>query len=379
MNKHIIIVIMFALSLTFVQAQSKFVKKAETDSPQLLQEGTTKAWCPICGMNLKMFYKTSHALELEDGSFHQYCSIRCLAMDLHDYPGQIDHVQVIDFRSERFIPVRDAYYVVGSKVPGTMTKVSKLAFTSKQEAEKFSKKMKGKEILRFEEVLALSRKQMQADNAMLMKKKKSIVFPKGEKLYLKLCEGLGTLPTFESMVVMKAYLKAQSNCKTLDEKQLQMLALYIWTFKQNQPTGDNSKTLAIPVPKGEKCPVCGMFVYKYPRWVAVLDVTVNDQHKKLYFDGVKDLVKFYHDPQKWENFEKITIQDIMVTDYYRQTALDGKNALYVIGSDILGPMGHELIPFDSKAQANVFLNDHSGTQIVKFDEITRQMIIKLDN
>ena len=42
--------------------------------------------------------------------------------------------------------------------------------------------------------------------------------------------------------------------------------------------------------KKDKCPVCGMFVAKYPDWVAQVRFT-NGQ--TAYFDGVKDLCKFY--------------------------------------------------------------------------------------
>ena len=41
--------------------------------------------------------------------------------------------------------------------------------------------------------------------------------------------------------------------------------------------------------KQEKCPVCGMFVYKYPDWTA--QIIFSDQ-SQFYFDGVKDLFKY---------------------------------------------------------------------------------------
>ena len=225
----------------------------------------------------------------------------------------------------------------------------------------------------------MARTHMQADNAMLMKKKQSLVFPKGAKLFNKFASDLGQLPTFGSIGDLKAHLKTQTCCQALDEKKLQMLALYILNFKQHQHSDGQSEAQVIPVPKDEKCPVCGMFVYKYPRWVAVLDININDQSKKLYFDGVKDLMKFYQAPQKWGKYAEVEFKGILVTDYYRQTALNGQKAVYVIGSDILGPMGHELIPFELESQAEVFLNDHGGSRIIKFNEITEQIIADLDN
>ena len=44
--------------------------------------------------------------------------------------------------------------------------------------------------------------------------------------------------------------------------------------------------------KGEKCPVCGMFVYKYPDWVA--ELLFADGSFEV-FDGAKDLFRYYFD------------------------------------------------------------------------------------
>ena len=50
-----------------------------------------------------------------------------------------------------------------------------------------------------------------------------------------------------------------------------------------------SESVKLKPDKQEKCPVCGMFVYKYPDWTA--QVIFNDQ-SRFYFDGVKDLFKY---------------------------------------------------------------------------------------
>ncbi len=377
MYKRLILVFALLLSVTALAGQTKFIKSAQTDAATLLQSGDTKTWCPVCGMNLNMFYKTNHAMELADGTTHQYCSLRCLAVDLKEHPDRVAYAKVVDVKSEKFIPVKDAYYVIGSKVPGTMTRESKIAFASKRDAKKFSRKQGGKAILRFEAALDLARKQMQADNAMLMKKKKNMMLPKGKALYNKACKDLGDLPQFHSIAELKAFLKSQAGCKSLNEKQLQMLALYINSMNQHQHTAMH-KPKAIKTPEDQKCPVCGMFVYKYPRWAAVMNVTVQGKAKQLYFDGVKDLIKFYREPAKWGQYDDISVLSIVVTDYYRQESIFGEKAFYVIGSDISGPMGHELIPFDSKDQAEVFLKDHAGSQILTLDEITPQVIADLD-
>jgi nitrous oxide reductase accessory protein NosL len=38
------------------------------------------------------------------------------------------------------------------------------------------------------------------------------------------------------------------------------------------------------------------------------------------------------------------------------------SAYYVLGSDIYGPMGRELIPFEKEADAKEFIKDHQENQ-----------------
>jgi nitrous oxide reductase accessory protein NosL len=125
------------------------------------------------------------------------------------------------------------------------------------------------------------------------------------------------------------------------------------------------------ITKKSRCPVCGMFVAKYPQWLT--QVNMSDGSAE-YFDGVKDMVAFYFSPQQFGAAKGITPDNIFVRDYYSQAWGDGKKAMYVIGSDVYGPMGHELIPFSSQAGAESFLKDHHGTKIYSFSEITPELI-----
>ena len=128
--------------------------------------------------------------------------------------------------------------------------------------------------------------------------------------------------------------------------------------------------------KKDKCPVCGMFVYKYPDWVGEI---IFQDGSKSFFDGAKDLFKYYFNLKKY-NPQKTRddIAAIYVTEYYDMKLIDAKSAIYVIGSDVYGPMGKELIPFVSKADAEEFKKDHKGTRILKFEDINPGVIKKLD-
>jgi len=128
--------------------------------------------------------------------------------------------------------------------------------------------------------------------------------------------------------------------------------------------------------KKDKCPVCGMFVYKYPDWVAQIIFT---DGSVVFFDGAKDFFKFYFDIKKYspEKSQK-DIAVIYVTEYYEMKLTKAEDAFFVIGSDVYGPMGHELIPFASRADAEEFMNDHKGRRILKFEGVKPTVIKKLD-
>lgn len=362
-----IFILFFVTILSTVTLEAAKFSKASSN-PQLIQTGEGKIWCSVCGMNLKKFYKTSHAVILKDGTKKQFCSIRCLVAIWPQIKDRVKEILVVDAKSEKLIPAKKAYYVVGSKVKGTMSMVSKIAFLDLEDAKEFQK-VYGGEIVDFKKAFKTAQDNYKKDLAMLKKKKEKMIYPKGEKIYKKVCKEEIDKNRFNSLIQLKKYLKKSKVCGDLKGKKLQMLALYIWEAKEKK-----SKTSPITVPKEAKCIVCGMFVAKYPRWAAKV---VLEDKKELYFDGAKDMFKFLLEPQKY-GFTSLNVKDILINDYYHQNAINAKDAFYVIGSDVFGPMGNELIPFKNIDDAKTFMQDHKGKKILRFHEITKEEIERLD-
>jgi copper chaperone NosL len=126
----------------------------------------------------------------------------------------------------------------------------------------------------------------------------------------------------------------------------------------------------------DKCPVCGMFVEKYPDFIT--EIAFRDG-SVAFFDGAKDMFKYYLNMNKYNPRQKETdIEYVYVTDYYSLTLVDGLKAYYVQGSDVFGPMGRELIPFEKEREAREFLKDHKGKALLRFREITGPIIKGLD-
>ncbi|BBO92654.1 nitrous oxide reductase accessory protein NosL [Desulfosarcina ovata] len=132
-----------------------------------------------------------------------------------------------------------------------------------------------------------------------------------------------------------------------------------------------------PVPDStHKCPVCGMVVHRYPDFLA--SVTYADGHT-VYFDGAKDMFKYLFDLDRYDPNRRVEqIRRIRVTEYYDMVPMDAREAFYVVGSDVFGPMGHELIPLRTQADAREFKNDHHGRRILTFQQVKPATISRLD-
>lgn len=133
-----------------------------------------------------------------------------------------------------------------------------------------------------------------------------------------------------------------------------------------------SKPKAVePGPK-DRCATCGMFPAKYKQWIAQVHWKNGERN---YFDGSKCMFRALQNQAKYLPGKKADdLAAIYVTNYYTSKPIEGTGAFYVIGSDVLGPMGKELIAFSSMDEAKEFMTDHKGTGILRFKEVTPSVI-----
>ena len=358
-----LLIFLSALIVTNLSADEMF-QAVDPKDVTLVKTDSSKEFCNVCGMHLTKFYKTSHATEFKNGHKEQYCSLHCQAQIEEDHADKIKNIQVVDTNSLKFIDAKNAIYVVGSSKPGTMTPVSKYAFSTKEEAVKFQKEFGG-EIHTFDESLDMAKKALIKENNAIDEKRVPMAI-KGKKAFETMCD-TKQIKDFNSVGEAKQYLIDNNVCKNLNPQMMQAVAIYLYN-----PALASDKSKMIEVPSEAKCPVCGMYVSKYPKWVA--QIKINDGHVH-YFDGVKDMMKFYFEPAKYEHkHNNDQISEINVTDYYTLESTDGKKAFYVIGSNVYGPMGEELIPFKDEDQAKKFMADHFGKRILKFEEIKKEFL-----
>ncbi|WP_444455127.1 nitrous oxide reductase accessory protein NosL [Rhodobacter capsulatus] len=148
-------------------------------------------------------------------------------------------------------------------------------------------------------------------------------------------------------------------------------------FAQPQPARADAAPVDLPKPgPRDTCAVCGMFVARYPEWVATV---VFADGTTFYFDGPKDFFKFLEDVPKYAaGRSRDQIATMGVTDYYGVRQVAAAEALFAVGSDVLGPMGHEFVPLATEADAADFMKDHAGKHLFRFAEIPAGLPAKLD-
>lgn len=140
---------------------------------------------------------------------------------------------------------------------------------------------------------------------------------------------------------------------------------------------EKQRTDGVPKPTDkDKCPVCGMFITKYPDWTATI---LFRDGSRAFFDGPKDMYKYVLDLKRYAPSKKAEdINGIWVMDYYSISPIQAMKAWYVAGSDVFGPMGNELVPFNKESDAREFMKDHTGKKILRFSDITLDMVKALD-
>ena len=124
-------------------------------------------------------------------------------------------------------------------------------------------------------------------------------------------------------------------------------------------------------------PVYLLPLKKYPKWITEAKL---DNGKKVHFVSVKSMMTVYfHQPYfQRHKFIDGNITKLYVQDYINGKKIDAKNAVYLFGSNIVGPHGDDLIPFENREKAKIFQLKNGGTKILPFNKLSKGLIRYLD-
>ena len=100
--------------------------------------------CQVCGMWIDQYRHTRHVFTAKDGSQVMFCSLTCAAKYLKNHEPEMQQLQVADYLTAELVDTARAVYLVGSDAPPVMCNTSIIAFSSRQQAEKFQQQHGGR-------------------------------------------------------------------------------------------------------------------------------------------------------------------------------------------------------------------------------------------
>ena len=153
----------------------QFIPKSKPDPNPLQDELTKYPKCPYCGMDRKMWNHSRHLVHYDDDLVDGTCSLHCLAISLSiNLDRGPKAIYAADFGSDEkikpLVNVDDVTYLVGSDLPGTMTKQSKMAFAS-PDAARLALKRHGGDLVDVDMALTKAYLNMAQDTAMIRKRR----------------------------------------------------------------------------------------------------------------------------------------------------------------------------------------------------------------
>lgn len=120
------------------------------------------------------------------------------------------------------------------------------------------------------------------------------------------------------------------------------------------------------IPAGARCPVCGMYPARQPRWAAQIIFRDGAAH---YFDSPVNLFDFLHKVSRYDRH--YTSEDVVasyVRDFETGQWIDAHRAYFVHGSDAAGPMRNADLPaFSRRDAAAAFADRHRGSVLTASD------------
>lgn len=153
----------------------QFMPKNPPDDNPLENELEKYPRCPYCGMARKKWHHSRHLVQYDDNLVDGTCSIHCLAISLSlNLDRGPKAIYAADFacvqETKRLVEVDKVTYLVGSKLKGTMSMRSKMAFADPA-AAKAAQAADGGELADFDTALQQAYLDMAKDTAGIRKRR----------------------------------------------------------------------------------------------------------------------------------------------------------------------------------------------------------------
>lgn len=124
--------------------------------------------------------------------------------------------------------------------------------------------------------------------------------------------------------------------------------------------------LLLACKKEERCATCGMKIDRASAWRSEIEL---GSGAVLEYDTPRCALR------AWLT-RKFEMKSLRVQEYYDRAFRDGEAVRFVVGGDVLGPMGADFVPVEP-SRVTKFIQDHSADRAYLLGEITPEIVAKL--
>ncbi len=120
------------------------------------------------------------------------------------------------------------------------------------------------------------------------------------------------------------------------------------------------------VSEEDRCPVCAMAVSEHPRFSSAIALRGGET---FYFCGTGCMIRSWLHPEVYLGRQRDQLERSVVREYFQGKQIDGAKAIFVAGSDVIGPMGPALVPLETEADVRTFKQRHGGKTAFRLAEM----------
>jgi nitrous oxide reductase accessory protein NosL len=117
----------------------------------------------------------------------------------------------------------------------------------------------------------------------------------------------------------------------------------------------------------DRCPVCAMKAAEHPKFSSAIEL---DDGRAFYFCGTGCLIRSWLHPEVHLGVDRSHLGRAVTRDYFKGEQIDAERAIWVAGSDVVGPMGPALVPLKTGRDAETFKERHGGEHTFRLAEMT---------
>ena len=154
---------------------------------------------------------------------------------------------------------------------------------------------------------------------------------------------------------------------------VQILALVLILFMVACSKGDRPAEIdPIEMDRSISCAVCGMIPVDFPGAKAQIHYKTGEVDS---FCCTMEMFTFYLQPDRPKNITAVFVNDMGKADWNHPVGhwINAEEAHYVLGGDVMGPMGETLVPFSELSDARSYVEDHGG-KVARFDDVEMGML-----